>query len=529
MRAGKYELLSEIGRGGMGVVYRGRSPEGRAVAVKVLTVTDRSAVAAFDRETRLLWSLTQADGFVPVLDAGDEAGRRWLVMPLVEGGTLRDRMKKGPIPPVEAVALVKKLAEALGRAHERGIVHRDVKPGNVIFTREGEPLVADLGLAKHFRRDVLGASQSAAISGTGMIKGTPGYMPPEQIEATRVLGPAADVFALGVVLHECLAGERPFAGDSVVSYLQQLERGPRPLPESVPGWLRPVVARALATEPGARFRDGRELARALAAPGPPPRRRLGIGVGVFAIIIAVALAAVLGRPPHREDEPPRPDEESASALADASLEARRAHDLDKAIALATKAIERAPKLAKAWCYRGEARENKGDLQGAIADETRAIELDPTSERAWADRGGARERAGDLDGALADETRAIELDPHHAWAWGVRGVIKGKKGDHEGEIADETRAIELDPKNPSVWNNRGIARGEKGDLAGEIEDETRAIELDPGRADAWKNRAGARGRLGDVEGGRADLERFLDLAPDDPEAKMLREKLHHPDR
>jgi serine/threonine protein kinase len=151
----------------MGVVYGGRSPDGRAVAVKVLLALDDAAIAAFDREARLLQTLTQADGFVPVLDAGDEGGRRWLVMPLLEGGTLRERLKRGPLPVGEAVALALRLASSLGRAHGRGIVHRDLKPENVLFTREGTPLVSDLGLAKHFRRDVLGARRSAAFSERG--------------------------------------------------------------------------------------------------------------------------------------------------------------------------------------------------------------------------------------------------------------------------------------------------------------------------------------------------------------------------
>jgi hypothetical protein len=156
------------------------------LAIKVLIgATDPEAIVHFERETRLLASLGQADGFVPILDAGNEAGKPYLVMPLLTGGTLRARLTKGPLAATEAIALVRALAQALGRAHERGIVHRDLKPENVLFTGEGEPLVADLGLAKHFRRDVPGAERSQSLSASGLIAGTPGYMAPEQIDDAR--------------------------------------------------------------------------------------------------------------------------------------------------------------------------------------------------------------------------------------------------------------------------------------------------------------------------------------------------------
>src|SRR5205085_9317034 len=125
------------------------------------------------------------------------------------GGTLRDRLARGPLALGEATALVTKIARALGRAHERGLVHRDVKPENVLFDAAGEPLVADLGLAKHFRRDL---GMSASLSRTHETRGTPGYMAPEQVESAKDAGPPADVFALGAVLYECLGGIAAFEG-----------------------------------------------------------------------------------------------------------------------------------------------------------------------------------------------------------------------------------------------------------------------------------------------------------------------------
>src|SRR5579883_3364019 len=163
MRLGAYEDLVEIGKGGMGVVFRARGPRG-AVAIKVLSRGDPEEVALFSRERRLLELLGEREGFVPLLDAGGppEAPRPYIVMPFLPGGTLRDRLRAGKLEIAETLELGKRLARALGAAHGRGIVHRDVKPENVLFTARGKPLLADLGLAKHFDRSVEGGSQSGS-------------------------------------------------------------------------------------------------------------------------------------------------------------------------------------------------------------------------------------------------------------------------------------------------------------------------------------------------------------------------------
>src|SRR5207248_3143035 len=139
----------------------------------------------------------------------------YIVMPLLAGGTLRDRLRSGALGIEESVDLVQKLAAAAGRAHARGIVHRDLKPDNVLFTAGGEPLVADLGLAKHFRHDSPGASRSVEVSRDGVIRGTAGYMAPELIRSPGSASPASDVYALGAILYECLAGRPAFEADGL--------------------------------------------------------------------------------------------------------------------------------------------------------------------------------------------------------------------------------------------------------------------------------------------------------------------------
>jgi WD40 repeat protein len=321
MQLGRYALLGEIGRGGMGAVYRARGPDGRDVAVKLLLRPGAGAgLARFERERRLLAALGEPDGFVPLLDVGSSPQGPFLVMPFVAGGTLRARLERGPLPAREAAALLQGLARAAGRAHARGIVHRDLKAENVLFTPDGRPLITDLGLAKHFRHDVAGASQSVAVSKDGAMLGTIGNMAPEQLRDARSVGPPADVFALGTILYECLAGEPPFTGDHPATIISAVFAGEvPPLPADVPPWLAQVVLRCLDAEPAMRFADGEALARALRPPRAraPRRSPLALGValgallgggGVIAVLLAsrgppVAPAPAAAAPPSPSTEP----------------------------------------------------------------------------------------------------------------------------------------------------------------------------------------------------------------------------------
>jgi WD40 repeat protein len=309
MRIGGYELEGIQGRGGMGVVYRARKPTGEAVAIKVVSRRDKDGLARFDRERRLIAALTAEDGFVPLLDAGSSQEIPYFVMPLVTGGTLRDRLARGPLAIEETIRVGRALAAALGRAHVKGIVHRDVKPENVLFAEDGRPLLADLGLAKHFSGDTPGASQSVSLSLDGTMRGTVGYMAPEQLHDAASVGPEADVFAVGAILYECLAGSPAFSGESLVELLQDIENPSRaPLRKAradVPAWLASVVERALEQEPASRHRDGATLARALE--GAPPRRLSRAWLALPALLaVAIAGALVLAPKPKAPAQPPPP-------------------------------------------------------------------------------------------------------------------------------------------------------------------------------------------------------------------------------
>ncbi len=547
MRVGSYELLDRIGEGGVGTVFRARAPGGETVAVKVLRTKAGNATQRFQREKRLLESLGQAEGFVPLLDAGEAAAGSYFVMPFLEGGTLRERLKRGPLAIDETVELGRTLAHALGEAHARGIVHRDVKPENILFTREGRPLVADLGLAKHYDREAAGASRSIAISVAGSFLGTATYMSPEQAKDAKSAGPAADVYALGAVLYECLAGAPAFVGDSVVELVKKaMEARYDPLAprrKDAPAWLVAAIERALARNPAKRPPDGHAFEESLV---PVPANRVPLVMGIaLAVLVLAGLAALLLRERHRKDEaraflargiaeyrrrayaPARPDLERAIELDPSLVEARAWRVLvlsrtkEATLADADAVIALAPRLAMAWVARGDVRELRGDTEGGIADTTKAIELDGRLAMAWSGRASVRLVKGDLTGVISDVSRAIELDPERAYLWELRGCSKYRKGELEGAIADIGRAIELDPLYAEYWRNRGLMRGARGDLDGEIADETKALELDPRDSTDLLQRALALARKGALDRATADATRAIELAPEKALAWRIR--------
>ena len=264
----RYELEAIVGEGTFGRVYRGRDRRlGRAVAVKVIKpwwAEDPEWVRAFERETQLLASLSH-HGVVAIFDVGAAPEGHYLVSELVEGGSLARRLRAGPLPAAEARRIAAGLCRALGRAHAGRIVHRDVKPENVLLAHDGTVKVGDFGIAR--------LAESTTEVPAGTIVGTPRYMAPEQARGGPVT-PATDVYAAGVVLYEMLAGRPPFAGQSAVELaLRHVTDPPPPLPDGVPDDLASVVARALAKEPAARYADGETMARALEGSGRVTRGR----------------------------------------------------------------------------------------------------------------------------------------------------------------------------------------------------------------------------------------------------------------
>ena len=267
---GTCSLQKLIGQGGMGAVFLAQqSRPHRQVAVKVLLLGTRltprqqvSFLERFRRETDAAASLEHPN-ILPVHEYGERDGLAYLVMPYVSGGTLRDELEReGQLSFMKAVNYLDQLAAALDAAHERGVIHRDVKPANVLMTSEGRLLLTDFGLVKVIAE---GQEPQSSITGAGVPLGTPDYMAPEQVIGSEIDG-RADIYALGVVLYQMMTGKTPFAGDMpmqiAMQHLHSTPSAPRTLRSDLPVTAEQVILRALAKRPSERYASARDFASA---------------------------------------------------------------------------------------------------------------------------------------------------------------------------------------------------------------------------------------------------------------------------
>lgn len=257
---GRYQLLSPLGKGSSGIVYRARRMESRdECAVKLLRpgLLDSETVARFWVEATVASQLKHP-GIIPVLDIGSEAGICFYAMELCRGPTLRDLLREGPLGVETACDWVRSVSRAAHAAHEHGVVHRDLKPGNILLEDGRRPRITDFGLA----REIDGEN---SLTRTGDLLGTPCYMAPEQLCAEAV-DARTDVYALGVTLYECLTGRRPYNAPTVLGLAEKILKYEPPPPSrwvEVPEGLDAICMRAMAKSPAARFQSAQALAEQL--------------------------------------------------------------------------------------------------------------------------------------------------------------------------------------------------------------------------------------------------------------------------
>ena len=321
-KLGPYEIVSPIGAGGMGEVYRARDTRlDREVAIKVLPesfASDADRLRRFEQEARTVAALNHPN-ILGVYDIGQHQGSPYMVCELLDGETLREKMREGAMPQRRAIEYASQIAEGLAAAHDKGIVHRDLKPENVFVTRDGRVKILDFGLAKLARTE---ESRAVAVDGAtatvaaqtmpGMVLGTAGYMAPEQVRGKEV-DARADIFALGAMLYEMLSGQRAFKGESSIETMNAiLKEDPPELQTDTlkisPG-LERIVRRCLEKEPARRFHSARDVGFALEAISGtstqsaarqgalPSHRPRWIRAAVLAVLLvaAVAMAYLAGR------------------------------------------------------------------------------------------------------------------------------------------------------------------------------------------------------------------------------------------
>ena len=376
---GRFEVRRTLGEGGMGAVFLAFDPKrSEEVALKLYFSPEDRKAAGLSGECELdapefrrsfiapdgIPSRIRLPGVVPILEAGIEDERLWYTMPFVSGGDFWERLAKGPIAPEEAARLMAQAARALHAVHERGVVHRDIKPGNLLVDPSGNVLLADFGMAKLVGR-------KCVLSSDGM--GTPAYMPPEQASGSADLDVRSDVYSLGAVLYEALCGSGPHSGTTTEEIIESIfvcdPVPPSGKKEGVPPELERICLRALEKEKVDRFPSALAMAEALEAwvrgdpPPPERRRRPWVAWAVVAGVLALGVAAFAAWP----SEP-----SGSSALVRlAERELRTNGNPSRAEQLLTEALRQDPSLRDAYRLRAEARQALGDAPGAAADEAQA--------------------------------------------------------------------------------------------------------------------------------------------------------------
>jgi serine/threonine-protein kinase len=562
-RLGRYEISGLVGRGGMATVYRAYDPVlDREVAVKLLhphLAQDDAFVGRFRREARAVAALRHPN-IVRVFDFGSEDGDHYMVMELLDGGTLaallQENKKRGAVmPPQELLRLVTPLCSAIDYAAGQGMVHRDVKPSNIMLAKTGDPILTDYGIAK-----MLGATTFTA---SGMVMGTVHYMAPEQAQGLDV-DARADLYALGVVIFEALTGRVPFAADTTASVLAQHLAAPVPslaaLNPALPPALQTVLDKALAKEPAARYQTGAGLAAALTA-ALGLSSSLETGTAVSAALPPTVISGEQPReavPPGRAAQAPRPAAPAPAASpagpvppqappAQAPPPPGFTQSLRKrpGLLLAGLAVVVAAVLAGVLGTRdGSSTTTTGiePIVSAVSSIFSAVSTAPftpgrapsstvvpgASPQTAALRAEADTlmMAGKFNEAIAKYTEALQIAPDDTAARTGLGIAyyHTPKSPQVGAQQLEA-AVARDPGNLRAWAYLGACRYEAieqsdgRDYAPAEEACNKALELDPSSALAHAFLGKIHAAAGRPEEALAEASRALTLAPSEPEVVL----------
>jgi tetratricopeptide (TPR) repeat protein len=499
---GHYQIVAKLGEGGMGEVYLGTDPRlDRKVAIKVLppgTTADEDAERRMLREARIVATIEHPH-VCTIYEIGSEGDRPYIVMQYVEGETLLERMNRGRIALSDTVDIASQITAALSEAHKRSIVHRDIKPGNIMIGPSGVVKVLDFGLAKSF--DALENATQTAVSAVGFVAGTTPYMSPEQLRAESIDG-RSDIFSLGVVLYEIASGRRPFDRQTAVATITAiLTEEPAPIDSP----LQSIIERALAKAPSRRFPSAaamQEALRGVATQTESPRQA---GAAGRRLVVAPAVDA---------------ETEKLYLRGRVHWNKRHPEAVRQAIACFQEAIERDPLYANAYTGLADAYMLLGFLQvlppgevmpKAKAAARRAIEIDRTLAEPHASLGYI---AGffdwDWENAKRELLEAMRLNPLYAWAPHWYGLLATPHSLAEA-MEHVTRARDLDPLSPIMNTVVGLPLHQHRKYHDAIRVYSNVIQTDPNFAPAYYYIGMSYEQLGDYQAAVANLNRAAEIS------------------
>lgn len=554
-RLGPYEILSKVGAGGMGEIYKARDTRlGRMVAIKVLPpgrIADKDRQRRFEQEAIAASALNHPN-IVTVYDVGTQDGLAFLAMELVSGKSLDQSIPATGMRIGEILRVASQIADALSMAHANGIVHRDLKPANVMITPEGLVKILDFGLAKVTQNAEGEDAETRTIAGltdAGTVLGTAAYMSPEQTEGKPVDG-RSDIFAFGSLLYEMATGQRAFQGGTAMSTMSSVLRDDPPSCDQVradlPPQLARVIARCLRKDPARRFQhmadlkvelddlkqesDSGKLSSANAAVSQRSRAPVWVAVAAFGVAAGFlgyrflqARAAIKPAPPalvHVTRAPaPTPIESQAAskAIAKPPTPAANASSVENTPPPPSQTpsqpqdAQETPR-AKAAYDQGMRLIDQQKPAEAVPHFDDSIRANPNFVPAYLGRAEARRQTGQYETSIEDCNRAIQLAPQDARAYFCRGLGEAFLEQYDLTVRDDTEAIRLNPDSVLAYQGRGNAYNNLQQYDRAADDFTEAIRIRPNNGQFYLRRAGIYEKLKQYAKAIQDYDEAIRLQP-----------------